>query len=119
MDAWEWIVIVAAAAVVIVVIAAALSMRRRRVQSAHLRDTFGPEYERVAMSDDGRPNREGEAELRRRELRRSHLEIRQLSPEQQERYLTEWTQIQSTFVDTPDRSVASAEMLVDQVMRAR
>lgn len=118
MDAWVWVVIIVVA-VVVLVIAALVAQQRRRVRSAHLRDTFGPEYDRVAVGDAGRPNRAGEEELHRRELRRSHLEIRPLTADQQQRYVAAWQEIQRTFVDVPDRSVANAETLVNQVMRDR
>jgi FtsZ-interacting cell division protein ZipA len=120
MDAWMWVVIIVAAVVIIVlVIAAIAAQQRRRARTAHLRDTFGDEYDRVAGANGGRPSREGEAELRRREMRRSHLDIRPLSADQQQRYLAQWQEIQRTFVDVPDQSVANAETLVSQVMRDR
>ena len=120
MDAWVWIVIVVAAVIVIVLVIAALVVQqRRRARSAHLRDTFGAEYDRVTGADTGRPSREGEEELRRRELRRSQLDIRPLTTDQQQRYLAAWQEIQRTFVDVPDQSVAHAETLVTQVMRDR
>jgi hypothetical protein len=119
MDAWIWVVIVTAVVVVLAVIIGVALQQRRRAGRAHLRETFGPEYERVALTPEGQPNPAGEDELRRRELYRSHLEIRALSPDQQQRYLMEWQEIQTAFVDAPDRSVADAEVLVNQVMRAR
>src|SRR3954468_13041970 len=118
MSGWVWVVIIVAAILVIAVILAT-AMRSRRKRSAHLRDTFGDEYERVAVDDSGRPSKAGENELRRREMRRANLDIRPLPPEQQQRYLGQWQQIRSMFVDAPDRSVASAEELVNQVMQAR
>ena len=117
MEAWMWIVIAAVVVVALIVIAAASS--RRRGRRAHLREAFGPEYERVAVDEQGRPNRAGERELRERELRRSELDIRPLSADQQQRYLMEWRDIQTMFVDAPDRSVASAETLVNRVMQDR
>jgi hypothetical protein len=120
MDAWVWIVIIVAAVIVILlVIAAIAAQQRRRARTAHLRDTFGDEYDRVTGADTGRPSREGEEELRRREMRRAHLDIRPLTADQQQRYLAQWQEIQRTFVDVPDRSVANAETLVNQVMRDR
>lgn len=119
MDAWVWVVIIVVAVVVVLVIAALVARQRRRARTAHLRDTFGPEYDRVAGAEAGRPSRAGEDELRRRELRRSHLEIRPLTADQQQRYVAAWQEIQRTFVDVPDRSVANAENLVTQVMRDR
>ena len=55
METWEWIVIAAVivAAIVVVVGMWGWSARRR----AHLRDRFGPEYDR-AVSDSGRRDAE-------------------------------------------------------------
>jgi hypothetical protein len=96
MDAWVWVVIVAAVIVILLVIAAIAAQQRRRTRTEHLRDTFGDEYDRVTGAD-----------------------IRPLSADQQQRYLAQWQEIQRTFVDVPDRSVANAETLVNQVMRDR
>ncbi len=52
-------------------------------------------------------------------MRRADLDIRPLSLAQQQRYLGQWQQIQSMFVDTPDRSVSNAEQLVNRVMQDR
>jgi hypothetical protein len=118
MDTWIWILIIVAIVVVaFVVIATALASGRRRRN--HLKETFGSEYERVATDEHGKPTREGEKELRRRENRRADLDIRPLSAQQQQRYLMQWREIQTEFVDTPDRSVASAETLVNRVMQER
>jgi len=116
VDSWVWIVIAVAVVIVAAVVIAAVWRARRR---ARLREAFGPEYERVALDGDGRPDRRGEAELQRRQARRAELEIRPLAAERQQQYLAEWHEIQAMFVDTPDRSVANAEALVSQVMRER
>lgn len=117
MDAWMWVLIIVV--VVAVLAGLAIGLKTRTARTEHLRDRFGPEYERVAVDYLGRPDRAGEADLRRREQRRSDLEIRPLSAEQQQRFLAEWQEIQTMFVDTPDRSVADAEDLVNQVLQAR
>jgi hypothetical protein len=115
MDAWVWILVVAAVVVVVVIVGAVWRARRR----TQLRDTFGPEYERVALDAEGHPTRRGEAELQRRQARRAELDIRPLPPDRQQQYLAQWHEIQAMFVDTPDRSVANAESLVTTVMRER
>jgi len=114
--AWLWIIV---AVVVIALIAIAVISQSRRTRTEHLRRTFGDEYDRVAVDDDGRRDREGEAELRRRQQRRAHLDIHPLPADKQHRYMTQWHEIQAAFVDTPDRSVAFAETLVNQVMQER
>jgi hypothetical protein len=114
MDAWAWIVI----AVVVVLILAAVAwfvMRQRSRKQLHSR--FGPEYDRTVERAGGR--RAAEAELGERARERDRLEIRPLPAEARERYSSEWTRIQTQFVDRPDDAVGEADRLVTQVMRDR
>jgi hypothetical protein len=114
MPAWGWILV--AIAVLIVVGAAAWLVTTRR-RTEHLRDRFGPEYNRVASSAESK--RDAEAELAQRERRREELEIKPLSESSRARYTTEWTSIQTEFVDEPGRAVARADSLLQQVMQER
>jgi hypothetical protein len=114
MSVWAWILVVLAAAVVASV-AVWLLMSRRR--SMHLRERFGPEYNRVASSAETR--REAEAELARREERRDTFEIRPLSDAARADYVDQWRMIQAEFVDEPSRAVARADSLLQQVMADR
>jgi hypothetical protein len=111
MPVWAWILIVVAAAVVAGVIVW-LGMSRRR--STHLRERFGPEYNRVASSAETK--REAEAELARREERRDTFEIRPLSDAARDDYLNRWRTVQGQFVDEPASAVARADSLLQQVM---
>ena len=105
------IVIIAA-----VLIAAAVIISRRR-KSEHLKQHFGPEYERtVKMQGD---SRKAEAVLIDREKRVEKLTIRQLPPADRERYATEWAAVQRRFVDDPSTAVTQADKLVTNVMAAR
>ena len=101
--------------VVLAIIAAAVIYTRSR--SMHLRERFGPEYDRAVAEHGGR--RRAEAGLRAVEKRRATLEIRALSPESRERYTAGWRDAQSRFVDAPVRAVADADSLVGQVLRER
>ena len=101
--------------VVLAIIAAAVIYTRSR--STHLRERFGPEYDRAVAEHGGR--RRAEAGLRAVEKRRATLEIRALSPESRERYTAGWRDAQSRFVDAPVRAVADADSLVGQVLRER
>ena len=117
MDTWAWVVVAIAAVVAIALVSWAVQRRRQRELSEHLRQRFGPEYDRVAGNKADPDRRAGETELRRREMRRDHLEIRPLAAEAQQRYQQKWAGIQSAFVDEPESSVAEAEHLVNEVMR--
>jgi hypothetical protein len=90
------------------------SQRQRRV---HLRERFGPEYDR-AVHEAGAPAK-AEAILEDRARRVERLKIRTLSQEQADSFAREWRQIQAQFVDDPNGAVAAADHLVAQVMAAR
>lgn len=113
MDKTTLIIIVVA----LVVLAAAgiFFMQRRRTEK--LRTQFGPEYER-ALKETGHKSK-AEAELQKREKRVEKLPIRSLEPAQRDRFVTEWERVQAEFVDDPDKSIRDADMLLQDVMRAR
>jgi len=107
-------------AIVVVIAIAALALawvytqRQRRV---HLRERFGPEYDRTleAVGTAGR----AEAVLAEREKRVASYHIHPLSAEDRGRYSESWRQVQSRFVDDPAGAVTEADMLVNEVMSAR
>jgi hypothetical protein len=113
MEAWGWIVIIVVA---LAVVGAVWWIGGRR-RSTRLRERFGPEYER-AMSRADTPA-EAEAELEAREVRRGQLDIRPLEPDERERFLLEWKEVQANFVDDPEGSARAADRLVNEVMLAR
>jgi hypothetical protein len=114
MNAWVWIVIgVVVAIVVLGVLFSALRTRRSR----SLQDQFGREYDRTVDKAGGR--REAERELAERQKRHDELELKPLPPEARERYLQQWQQTQSRFVDDPTGAVSEADDLVNRVMRDR
>src|SRR5829696_6219281 len=98
-------------AIVVVIAIAALALawvytqRQRRV---HLRERFGPEYDRTL-----------EAVVAEREKRVASYHIHPLSAEDRGRYSESWRQVQSRFVDDPAGAVTEADMLVNEVMSAR
>jgi hypothetical protein len=89
----------------------------RRKQTEHLRERFGPEYERAA--EELGSQRKAEAELRNREKRVDKLEIRPLNPADHDRFASAWRSVQAHFVDDPSAAVRDAEDLVKKVMQAR
>jgi hypothetical protein len=98
-----------------VAVAAMLAARRRRSQ--HLKEHFGPEYER-AVEDTGSPSK-AEAQLAEREKRVEKLNIRPLDRIERDDFLSRWSEVQARFVDDPPRSVAFADALLGEVMKAR
>jgi hypothetical protein len=113
MDTTTGIIIVAL--IVVIGIAAVLLLQRRRTED--LRKQFGPEYDR-AVSDHG-DQRQAEAELLARQERIQKLDIRELSPQDRERYNETWRSTQSRFVDEPAAAIKEADRVVAEVMRAR
>ena len=109
---WIILTVVVIAAIVI----AALSWSRRR-RSDHLRDQFGPEYDRAIEAKGDRAK--AEAELAEREKRVEKLDIRPLDASERRDFIDRWTEVQARFVDDPPRAVAFADALLGQVMKAR
>jgi|SRR3954447_6084087 hypothetical protein len=89
------------------------SRRRERLQK-----DFGPEYEREVRAAEGDRGK-AESALLKREKRVEKLDIRPLSPEQRERFAADWQSTQAKFVDDPGRSIAFADALLAEVMKAR
>jgi len=114
MDTWVWILIGIGAAVVVLAIVWSLVRARRTKQ---LREGFGPEYDRVAA--DAPTKREAESELRARRERHEQFDIKDLSHEPREEYRARWTEVQASFVDEPDKAIARADSLIQEVMRER
>jgi FtsZ-interacting cell division protein ZipA len=102
--------------VVLVIIAAIVygvqTGRRKKLQS-----TFGPEYDRVVADTGNRT--EAEKELREREKRHAELELKELSPESQQRYRAAWEEVQIQFVDNPSEAVGTADELVTRLITER
>lgn len=108
------IAIIAIVAIALLVAGAALWMTNRR---QHLREQFGPEYDRLLAESQDR--RAVERELRDRERRHSDLGIKPLPPQAREKYSKEWAGVQEQFVDAPARAVGEADGLVTRLMRER
>jgi hypothetical protein len=107
-------VIVTLLVVAVLAVAAVLIEQRR---AATLRNRFGSEYDRIVEQTGDR--REARAELRDRIKRRKSLDIRELTPAEQEAYVERWRAVQFGFVDEPRRAVVAASALVDEVMDDR
>jgi type II secretory pathway component HofQ len=107
-------IVVGVAVVVLALVAIWLMQQRRR---AHLRQRFGPEYER-SLQQHGSAT-VAERELDARERRVAKLDIRALSREETARFSQAWLLTQQRFVDSPGDAVAEADRLVGEVMRTR
>ena len=89
----------------------------RRGSSARLRDRFGPEYDHTvqALGDE----KKAQTELNERQKHVEALDIHPLSDSERERYLADWTAVQSKFVDEPGQAIVDADRLIMEVMQVR
>ncbi|MFD4533530.1 hypothetical protein ACFWNL_17765 [Kitasatospora sp. NPDC058397] len=103
-------------AVVVLLIVCAL-VARLVVRRRHLRERFGPEYDRAVEARVGRLA--ADRELHEREERHDALDIKPLPPAARERYTQDWNRAQEQFVDRPDDAVHEADRLVTTLMTER
>lgn len=96
---------------------ACASMLRAARRSAQLRERHGPEYERTLRQTGDR--QAAEEELADREKRYSALDVRDLEPDERERFATSWAAIQRGFVDDPAQAVRQADGLIVDILRTR
>jgi hypothetical protein len=113
METWEWIVLVAGIAILVVLALAFFRIRQRRT---HLKDRFGPEYERAVAGAGTGP---GERRLADAERERDELEMRELPNAARQRYLDEWRQAEARFVSDPRDAARAAERLVERLLVER
>ncbi|MEU4624533.1 hypothetical protein AB0G04_31740 [Actinoplanes sp. NPDC023801] len=106
------ILIVVALLVVAAIVFGVQAARRRR-----LRQTFGPEYDRVVADTGNRT--EAEKELLERTKRHARLELKPLSAESRARYSAAWEEVQIRFVDNPGEAVSTADELVTRLIAER
>ena len=111
------IVLIVVVVVLVIALAAAGVMLSRRRRSAQLQERYGAEYDRT-LAETGDP-KEAEARLIDREKRHSSLDVRDLAPEERERFGATWAAIQRGFVDDPVQAVRQADGLVVDIMRTR
>ena len=103
--------------VALILVVAAVMMARKR-QGDRLRQAFGSEYDHQVDAAGG-SRAKAEAELLKREKRIEKLDIRPLPPAQRQAFLADWQHVQAGFVDDPEKSIALADALVGDVMKAR
>jgi FtsZ-interacting cell division protein ZipA len=107
---WIWVVLILVALIVV----GLWAWQRRRTD--HLKERFGPEYDRTVAESD---KRDAEMRLLEREKRHEELDIRPLSAQSRDRFQDEWQKVQARFVDDPEGAVRDADGLVARVMSER
>ncbi len=101
--------------VCLLIVVAATAVAVPRLRTRRLRERFGPEYDRVLHSKDGRVD-ETERELTNRLRLSRSLDLRTLSPAEREKGLSEIGAAQELFVDDPGRAVAEADRLLTSLL---
>jgi hypothetical protein len=89
----------------------------RRQRSKRFQNKYGPEYDRTVQSAGN--EKKAQAELGERQKHVKALNIRPLSDEERNRYLTDWTAVQAKFVDQPGQATIEADHLIMEVMQKR
>jgi hypothetical protein len=89
----------------------------QRNRTQHLREHFGPEYDRRVTEAGDR--RRAEAELARSESRVRNLKVRTLKDSDRIRFRHEWRLCQARFVDDPSGAVNDADRILTDIMRVR
>lgn len=114
MDTTNTITIVVAI-VLVLVIGGLLGMLFTRSQrTKHLRERFGPEYDRTVQELGNQRRAEEDLEARLDHVKA--LEIRPLSTEETDRFTNEWQFAQAEFVDEPLAALRKANQLIKEVM---
>jgi len=111
--------VIAIVILILVIIGAILLVpvfaRRRRSERLH--DHFGPEYDHTVQTIGD--EKKAQMELDERQKHVKTLDIRPLSVSERERYLADWTAVQSKFVDEPGQAIVDADRLIMEVMQLR
>jgi len=110
------IIVIAVVVLVIVGLLLASSFSGRN-RSKKLQDRFGPEYDRTVQTLGN--EKKAQTELDERQKHVAGLNIKPLTAADRERYLANWSEIQSKFVDEPGQAIGNADRLIMEVMQIR
>ncbi|MGW5735880.1 MULTISPECIES: hypothetical protein [Streptomyces] len=100
--------------VVVLLVALAFVPSFPRGRAGSMRDRFGPELDRAAAHHHG-DVKAAERELKTRVRRFGKLNLRALAPTEREQYVTQWTDLQAKFVESPGVAVAQANRLLSHL----
>jgi len=109
--------IIAVVLVLVIVGAILAPIFARRKRSQRFQNKFGSEYDRTVQTTGN--EKKAQAELNERRKHVDTLNIRPLSISERERYLADWTAVQSKFVDQPGQATVEADHLIMEVMKMR
>jgi hypothetical protein len=111
-------IIIIAVVLVLVILGAVLGpVFAHRKKTERLQDHFGPEYDHTVQTMGN--EKKAQTELDERQKHVEALDIRPLSDSERARYSTDWTAVQSKFVDEPGQAIVDADHLIMEVMQLR
>jgi hypothetical protein len=111
-------IVISLVVIAAIFISVLIAIVRRRRKSRHLKQWFGPEYDRTVLEQLGDSKR-AEGALANREKRVHAFALRALSAVDREAYAAEWTAVQRRFADNPSAAVGMADGLVNRAMTDR
>jgi len=103
--------------VIVLVIAFGVYRAIRKSRSKAFKNRFGTEYDRAVLEHGS--TQKAESKLSARENRVEALKLRELGTTERERFLGEWQNVQSRFVDHPKAAVTEADDLINSLLEAR
>jgi len=117
MDQNRVLVLIALAGIALVLAAATGFVTSRWRRSQKLRQTFGPEYDRVVRRQGNSRTAEGVLEFRQQ--RREKFHIRRLTSADRSSFAARWDEVQARFVDDPRGALTVADSLITDVIETR
>jgi hypothetical protein len=109
-----WIIVTMAVVIVVAIMGWLFYDQSRR---SHLKERFGPEYDRTVAQTGNRHR--AESELARREAHAREIRTQAMSLSDREKCLSQWKLCQAQFVDDPPGAVDRADQLLAEIMRTR
>ena len=103
--------------VVLILVVVGATLERRKVKTLALRNRFGAEYD-LAVVTQGSVHK-AESKLADRATRVEAMKIRDLGAPERDRFIVEWHNIQSRFVDQPMAAVTEADNQIAALLVAR
>ena len=102
--------------VIMILVAVGAYLERRKTKTLALRNRFGAEYDLAVLRT---APRKAESKLADRETRVQAMKIRDLSTSERDRFIVEWHNVQSRFVDQPMAAITEADSLTNTLLVAR
>ena len=112
-----YVIVIAVAFLLVFGVVIALVYSGRTRHSKKLQEHFGPEYDHVVQATGSPKAAENELEQRRKHV--EALNIRPLTQIEHDRYVADWTGVQTKFVDDPATAIKDADRLIIEVMLLR